>query len=42
MPYAAERMTEFMIDVGFISEGPDLSKLFDDRFIKQYAAAQGT
>jgi len=42
MPYAAERMTEFMIDVGFISDGPDLSKLFDDRFVKQYAAAQDT
>ncbi|MEL6327557.1 MAG: ABC transporter substrate-binding protein [Cyanobacteria bacterium J06626_23] len=37
MPYAAERMTEFMVGVGFIPEGPDLTTLFDDQFVKAYA-----
>ncbi|MEO0376620.1 MAG: ABC transporter substrate-binding protein [Cyanobacteria bacterium P01_A01_bin.17] len=37
MPFAAERMTKFMVDVGFIPEGPDLTKIFDDTFVKAYA-----
>lgn len=37
MPFAAVEMTEFMIKVGFIPEGPDLSVLFDDQFIRAYA-----
>ena len=37
MPYAAEKMTEFMLDVGFIQEKPDLEAIFDDQFIKEYA-----
>ncbi|NEP76661.1 MAG: aliphatic sulfonates ABC transporter substrate-binding protein, partial [Okeania sp. SIO2G5] len=40
MPFAAQKMTDFMVSVGFIPEGPDLSKLFDDRFVKAYAEAQ--
>ncbi|MEM9511897.1 MAG: ABC transporter substrate-binding protein [Cyanobacteria bacterium J06642_2] len=40
MPFAAEEMTEFMVGVGFIPEGPDLSKIFDDRFVKAYAESQ--
>ncbi|MEM9217998.1 MAG: ABC transporter substrate-binding protein [Cyanobacteria bacterium P01_F01_bin.150] len=40
MPYAAEIMEEFMIRVGFIPEGPDLTKIFDDRFVKEYAESQ--
>ena len=39
MPFAAERMSDFMVDVGFIPEGPDLSILFDDQFVKAYAEA---
>ncbi|NET51262.1 MAG: ABC transporter substrate-binding protein [Merismopedia sp. SIO2A8] len=39
MPFAAEKMTEFMVNVGFIPEGPDLNTLFDDRFVKAYADA---
>ncbi|NEO34719.1 MAG: aliphatic sulfonate ABC transporter substrate-binding protein, partial [Symploca sp. SIO3C6] len=39
MPFAAEKMTEFMVNVGFIPEGPDLGTLFDDRFVKAYADA---
>ena len=37
MPYAAEKMTEFMLDVDFIQEKPDLEAIFDDQFIKNYA-----
>lgn len=37
MPYAAERMSDFMVSVGFIPEGPDLSTLFNDQFVKAYA-----
>ena len=37
MPFAAERMSNFMVDVGFIFEAPDLTKIFDDRFVKTYA-----
>ena len=37
MPFAAEKMTEFMVGVGFIPEGPDLTTLLDDRFVKTYA-----
>jgi NitT/TauT family transport system substrate-binding protein len=37
MPYAAEKMAEFMIGVGFIEEAPPLDTIFDDRFVKNYA-----
>ena len=37
MSYAAEEMVDFMLDVEFIQEEPDLSKIFDDQFIKNYA-----
>ena len=37
MPYAAEEMVEFMLDVEFIQEKPDLEAIFDDQFIKNYA-----
>jgi len=40
MPYAAQEMTEFMLDVGLIQEATDLSQLFDDQFIKAYASGQ--
>lgn len=42
MPYAAERMTQFMLDVGFIETAPDLETIFDDRFVRAYAETQGT
>ncbi|MEN9220917.1 MAG: ABC transporter substrate-binding protein [Thermostichus sp. BF3_bins_97] len=42
MRYAAVQMTEFMVGVGFIPEGPaDLDALFDDRFIRTYAESVG-
>ena len=38
MPFAAPQMSKFMLDVGFIESEPDLSKIFDDSFVKAYAA----
>ncbi|MGD1919407.1 MAG: ABC transporter substrate-binding protein [Pleurocapsa sp.] len=37
MPFAAPKMANFMVDVGFIPEAPDLTKIFDDRFVKAYS-----
>jgi NitT/TauT family transport system substrate-binding protein len=37
LPYAAEQMSKFLMDVGLAKTKPDLSKLFDDRFVKAYA-----
>ncbi|MEM8830825.1 MAG: ABC transporter substrate-binding protein [Cyanobacteria bacterium P01_G01_bin.19] len=37
MPFAAPKMAEFMVNVGFIPEAPDLTKIFDDRFVKAYS-----
>ncbi|NJK72206.1 MAG: ABC transporter substrate-binding protein [Synechococcaceae cyanobacterium SM2_3_60] len=37
MPYAAQVMADFMVDVGFIPEVPDMSTLFDDRFVRTLA-----
>ena len=39
MPYAAAEMTDFMVSVGFIPAGPDLSTIFNDSFVKAYAAS---
>ncbi len=42
MLYAARQMVDFMVRVGFISEGPkDLEALFDDRFVRAYAESVG-
>ncbi len=38
LPFAAEEMSKFLTDVGLAKNKPDLSKLFDDRFVKAYAA----
>jgi NitT/TauT family transport system substrate-binding protein len=37
LSYAAEQMTQFLTDVGLAKTKPDLSKIFDDRFVKAYA-----
>ena len=39
MSFAAPKMAEFMVSVDFIPEAPDLTKIFDDRFVKAYADA---
>jgi NitT/TauT family transport system substrate-binding protein len=35
--YAAEKLGEFLVEVGLATNEPDTSNLFDDRFIKAYA-----
>jgi len=37
LQFAAQEMTKFLTDVGLAKTKPDLSKLFDDRFVKAYA-----
>ena len=38
LPYAADAMSQFLVDVGLAKTKPELTKLFDDRFVKAYAA----
>lgn len=35
--YAAEEMGQFLVDVGLTQQKPDITRLFDDRFVKAYA-----
>ncbi|NER82734.1 MAG: ABC transporter substrate-binding protein [Leptolyngbya sp. SIO1D8] len=37
MPYSAEVMADFMVEVGFIPEKPDLEAVLDDQFVQTYA-----
>jgi NitT/TauT family transport system substrate-binding protein len=37
LPYAAEEITKFLVESGLAKQKPDLTKLFDDRFVKAYA-----
>ncbi len=37
LPYAAEQISKFLTETGLAKQTPDLSKLFDDRFVKAYA-----
>ncbi len=39
LPYAALQIAEFMIEVGFIPQAPDLTKILDKQFVQAYAAA---
>lgn len=41
LPYAAEQISTFLVEAGLIPQKPDLSQLFDDRFVKAYAATAG-
>ncbi|PMB05749.1 sulfonate ABC transporter substrate-binding protein [Fischerella thermalis CCMEE 5198] len=38
LQYAAGEISNFLIQTGLAKQAPDLSKLFDDRFVKAYAA----
>jgi NitT/TauT family transport system substrate-binding protein len=38
LPFAAEKMSDFLTEIGMAKTKPDLTKLFDDRFVKAYAA----
>lgn len=40
MPHAAQVMTDFMVEVGFIPSAPDLEAIFDDQFVQAYADQQ--
>ena len=42
LPFAAEQFSDFLMSVGLIQEKPDLSKLFDDQFVKTAAAKAKT
>ena len=38
LQFAAQEMNKFLKEVGLSKTQPDLTKLFDDRFVKAYAA----
>ena len=38
LKFAAEKMSQFLQDVGLAAAKPDLSQIFDDQFVKAYAA----
>jgi hypothetical protein len=38
--YAAEEISKFLVESGLIKQAPNLNQIFDDRFIKAYAAKQ--
>lgn len=38
MPFAAQKMADFMIKVGFIKKVPDLTKILDAQFVKTLAS----
>ena len=38
LPFAAEKMSDFLTEIGMAKTKPDLTKIFDDRFVKAYAA----
>jgi hypothetical protein len=40
MHYAAETMTDFMLNVDFISKKPDLKAIFNDRFVQEAYARE--
>lgn len=41
LQFSADKMSDFLVEVGLVTEKPDTSKLFDDRFIKAYAEKAG-
>ena len=40
LPYAAKEISTFLVEANLAKQTPELSQLFDDRFIKAYAAKQ--
>ncbi|MBD2532045.1 ABC transporter substrate-binding protein [Nostoc flagelliforme FACHB-838] len=40
LSYAAERISKFLVEAGLTKQAPNLKKVFDDRFVKAYAAKQ--
>jgi NitT/TauT family transport system substrate-binding protein len=41
LPFAAKEISAFLVESGLVKQAPDISKLFDDRFIKAYASRHG-
>jgi NitT/TauT family transport system substrate-binding protein len=41
LPYAAQQISQFLLDSGLIKQAPDLSNIFDNQFIKAYAKSKG-
>ncbi|MBD1869371.1 ABC transporter substrate-binding protein [Cyanobacteria bacterium FACHB-471] len=41
LPYAAEQISQFLVESELVQEAPDVSNIFDDRFIKAYAEQAG-
>ncbi|MBD2100371.1 ABC transporter substrate-binding protein [Leptolyngbya sp. FACHB-261] len=39
--YSAQQINQFLVESGLAKEAPDISKLFDDQFVKAYAAKAG-
>jgi len=37
LTYAAQEISKFLTESGLVKKAPDLSKIFDDRFVKAYA-----
>ncbi|MDB9438389.1 hypothetical protein PN450_16645 [Dolichospermum lemmermannii CS-548] len=37
MPFAAQKMADFMMEVGFIKKVPDLTTILDSQFVKALA-----
>lgn len=42
LSFAASEISNFLVGAKLAKQSPDLSKMFDDRFVKAYAAAQKT
>ncbi|BDI20334.1 sulfonate ABC transporter substrate-binding protein [Nostoc cf. commune SO-36] len=40
LSYAAEKISKFLVEAGLTKQAPNLQKVFDDRFVKAYAAKQ--
>jgi len=40
LEYAAGEISKFLVEAKLAEKSPDLSKLFDDRFVKAYAAKE--
>ncbi|MBW4676569.1 MAG: ABC transporter substrate-binding protein [Desmonostoc geniculatum HA4340-LM1] len=40
LSYAAGKISKFLVDAGLTKQAPNLNQIFDDRFVKAYAAKQ--
>lgn len=40
LPYAAKEISSFLVEANLAKQAPDISKIFDDQFVRAYAAAK--